>query len=242
VFEGHAVRTVVKDGEVWFVAVDVCAVLGLRNSRQALARLDNDEKGVQTLDTLGGPQEFRIINEFGLYTLVLGSRKIQARAFGRWVTHEVIPAIRRTGHYDATDGMGATSQALPPSDDAGLQEYQTLDHEVTLTFTEPGRYSVTIAPDGRYHSFRSDFGAIVQEHDRVTIAILCHQIQTISLLWHQMQLLQSVQIDPAQGHQRRQLVRAIWDAGQMSKHHLGVIDQQASARTAARSGPYATDN
>ncbi|WP_421572306.1 phage antirepressor KilAC domain-containing protein [Slackia exigua] len=92
-------RAINRDGEPWFVAKDVCDALGLGNSRQALSRLDEDEKGVISNDTLGGVQEMASVNEPGLYTLVLSSRKPEARAFKRWVTHEVIPAIRRTGGY-----------------------------------------------------------------------------------------------------------------------------------------------
>ena len=93
------VRSVVKDGEPWFVAVDVCKALEIKNNRDALGRLDDDEKGVVSTDTLGGEQEVGVVNESGLYTLVLGSRKSEAKAFKRWITHDVIPAIRKTGGY-----------------------------------------------------------------------------------------------------------------------------------------------
>lgn len=93
------VRVVQVDGEPWFVAADVCRALEISNSRDAVARLDDDEKGVGSTDTLGGKQGMQIINEPGLYTLVLGSRKPEAKAFKRWVTHEVLPAIRKTGSY-----------------------------------------------------------------------------------------------------------------------------------------------
>ncbi len=93
------VRGIEKDGEPWFVAADVCRALELGNSRQALARLDDDEKGVILMDTPGGKQEMSIVNEPGLYTLVLGSRKPEAKAFKRWITHEVIPSIRKSGGY-----------------------------------------------------------------------------------------------------------------------------------------------
>ena len=93
------VRVVQVDGEPWFVAADVCRALEISNSRDAVARLDDDEKGVGSTDTLGGKQGMQIINEPGLYTLVLGSRKPEAKAFKRWVTHEVLPTIRKTGSY-----------------------------------------------------------------------------------------------------------------------------------------------
>ena len=99
-YAGRQVRVITDDrGMPWFVAADVCAVLGVGNSRQALTRLDDDEKGVISNDTLGGRQSLATVNESGLYSLILGSRKPEARAFKRWVTHEVLPSIRRTGSY-----------------------------------------------------------------------------------------------------------------------------------------------
>lgn len=99
--EFGAVRAVTLEGEPWFVAADVCRALGLGNSRQTLSYLDDDEKGVITSDTLGGKQEMSTINEPGLYSLILRSRKPEAKAFKRWITHEVIPEIRKTGGYIA---------------------------------------------------------------------------------------------------------------------------------------------
>ena len=82
------------EGEPWFVAADVCRALGLGNSSMAVSKLDEDEKGISLIDTLGGEQKLGIVNESGLYALVLGSRKPEAKAFKRWITHEV---IRKTG-------------------------------------------------------------------------------------------------------------------------------------------------
>ncbi len=93
------IRTTIKDGEPWFVASDVCRALEIANNRDALTRLEQDEKGVALTDTPGGTQEVTIVNEPGLYALVLGSRKPEAKAFKRWVTHEVIPSIRKHGMY-----------------------------------------------------------------------------------------------------------------------------------------------
>lgn len=107
-FEGQSVRVVTDaQGEPWFVAADVLNTLTL--DRKALERLDADEKGVSSIHTLGGDQEMTIVNEPGLYGLVLGSRKPEAKRFKRWVTHEVLPAIRKTGSYS----MSRTPAALP---------------------------------------------------------------------------------------------------------------------------------
>jgi anti-repressor protein len=94
---GHVVRTVVIGGEPHFVAKDVCDVLGLEQVSRALDRLDDDERGVTSMHTPGGVQQMSVINESGLYSLILGSRKPEARAFKKWVTSEVLPAIRKAG-------------------------------------------------------------------------------------------------------------------------------------------------
>lgn len=101
VFKGRVVRHVVREGAPWWVAKDVCDVLDQPNHNQVVARLDEDEKGIQTVDTLGGPQEMQCINESGLYSLILTSRKPEAKEFKRWVTRDVLPHIRETGTYAA---------------------------------------------------------------------------------------------------------------------------------------------
>lgn len=95
------VRTLSIDGEPWFVAANVCKALCIANSRDAVARLDGDEKGVALTDTPVGAQDVVTVNGPGLYTLVLSSRKPEAKTFKRWITHEVIPAIRKSGGYIA---------------------------------------------------------------------------------------------------------------------------------------------
>ncbi len=90
------VRTVMVSGEPWFVAVDVCKALELSNPTVAVSRLDEDERSKFNLGRQG---EGTIVNEAGLYSLILGSRKPEAKAFKRWITHDVIPAIRKTGGY-----------------------------------------------------------------------------------------------------------------------------------------------
>ncbi|TPQ39878.1 BRO-N domain-containing protein [Cupriavidus pinatubonensis] len=101
-FNSHAVRVITgKDGELWFVAADVCSALAITDVRQAVERLDEDERGGCSVLTAGGTQQVRAVNEPGLYSLILGSRKEEAKRFKRWVTHEVLPAIHKTGGYHA---------------------------------------------------------------------------------------------------------------------------------------------
>ncbi|WP_314639560.1 phage antirepressor [Stomatobaculum longum] len=93
------VRVAEIDGEPWFIAADVCRALDVKNGRDAVSRLDDDEKGVALTDTLGGKQEMAVVSEAGLYALVLSSRKPEAKAFKRWVMHDVLPSIRKHGAY-----------------------------------------------------------------------------------------------------------------------------------------------
>jgi hypothetical protein len=109
-FKGRAVRSITKDGEPWFVAKDVCGTLGIQNTAQAVAALDEDEKGICQGDTLGGRQNLAIVSEPGLYRLIARSDKPQAKAFLRWVTHEVLPAIRKTGSYHGTPPIPTQDQ------------------------------------------------------------------------------------------------------------------------------------
>lgn len=106
-FTTGAVRVVLRDDAPWFVAADVCAALSIENNRDAMSRLDDDEKGVGSIDTLGGPQAMTVISESGLYSLVLASRKPEAKPFKKWVTSEVLPAIRKSGRYEVGEPLPA---------------------------------------------------------------------------------------------------------------------------------------
>lgn len=107
-FEAKEVRTILIDDQPWFVAADVCQALAIRNNRDAIARLDDDERGVATTDTPSGQQDMGIINESGLYSLILTSRKAEAKRFKKWITAEVLPSIRKTGRYEDSKSTMAT--------------------------------------------------------------------------------------------------------------------------------------
>lgn len=94
--EFGSIRVIEKDGEPWFVATDVCQILDLTNPTMVLSRLDEDERSKLNLGRQG---EANVVNEYGLYNLILGSRKPEAKVFKRWITHEVIPSIRKHGMY-----------------------------------------------------------------------------------------------------------------------------------------------
>ncbi len=111
-YKENEIRTVVIEGEIWFVAADACRVLEHSDVSKAVHRLDEDEKGTNSVRTPGGNQSMLCINEPGLYTLILTSRKPEAKAFKRWVTHEVLPSIRKTGNYSI---QHSTSQESAPT-------------------------------------------------------------------------------------------------------------------------------
>lgn len=107
------VRTVLIDGEPIFAAMDVAAVVGISKYRDAIAQLDDDERVSMAVDTLGGKQSISGVTESGVYSLMLISRSSKVKAFKRWLTHEVLPAIRKTGTYSVVPALPQTySEAL----------------------------------------------------------------------------------------------------------------------------------
>ena len=149
-YENKQVRIIEKDGEPWFVAKDVCEVLELDNNRQALTRLDEDEKADVILNDGNQNRTFSIVNEAGLYSLILGSRKAEAKLFKRWITHEVIPSIRKTGQYlqkpvSALDALQQTVLVLTEQQKKldKLQEQVNVQQQVTQTIKE----TIILTPD-----------------------------------------------------------------------------------------------
>lgn len=119
-YDGGSVRVAGSVESPLFVAADVCQALGIGDTSRAVERLDNDEKGMSSIRTPGGPQQMLCVTESGLYSLILGSRKPEAKAFKRWVTHEVLPAIRKTGRY---------AQDLSPAEQLLAQAKMLVDQE-----------------------------------------------------------------------------------------------------------------
>lgn len=118
IFEHEAfgqIRVIDRDGEPWFVAADVCSALELEDTGRATSRLDEDELTRIKIVSGGQNREMLAVNEPGLYSLVLGSRKPEAKAFKRWVTHEVLPSIRQNGYY-ALMPVETNQRALTPDD------------------------------------------------------------------------------------------------------------------------------
>lgn len=144
-FENHEVRTQVIDDEPWFVAKDVCDILEISNSRDAVSRLDDDEKATVGLTDGSQIRNYSIVNEFGLYNLVLSSRKPEAKVFKRWITHDVIPSIRKTGGYqvksdpwDTLTLMFEASKQTKEEVDEVKTRVVNLEENVSI---DPGKYS-----------------------------------------------------------------------------------------------------
>jgi prophage antirepressor-like protein len=114
-FESHAVRCLWQGDQPWFVAVDVCAVLEHSDPSKAVSRLDDDEKGTNIVRTPSGDQSMLVINESGLYSLILTSRKAAAKRLKKWVTAEVLPALRKTGQYSMAPGEVPHDEELSKS-------------------------------------------------------------------------------------------------------------------------------
>lgn len=136
------VRVVDVNGEPWFVARDVCDYLELDLASGARG-LDDDEKGLHTMQTPGGQQEMSIVSEAGLYSLILRSRKPEAKAFKRWITHEVLPAIRKTGGYGQWN-----LPRVPKSFPDALRMIADIEEEKQLALEQRDYYKRTKAEIG----------------------------------------------------------------------------------------------
>ena len=157
------VRVVTRDGDPWFVAADVCRALDVGNISQAVSRLEEDEIHIILNDTNRGKRSMAVVSEPGLYALVLGSRKPEAQSFRRWITHEVLPAIRQEGAYmtperlhkvledpDTLIALAQRLKLLQEKNRALVDENEALlpkadyfdrlvDHDVNLTLRETAK-------------------------------------------------------------------------------------------------------
>lgn len=165
-YHGRNVRTVLLNGEPWWVLKDVCAVLEIGNSRDVAARLDGDEKGVEKIDTLGGAQDLLIISEAGLYSVIFRSNKPEAKTFKRWVTHEVLPQIRKTGGYNIPQFPSVvTADTLQ----AFVDEYRILENrnkELILQNAAMTNRIELMQPKAEYYDI------ILQSADPVPITVI----------------------------------------------------------------------
>jgi len=153
---GQHIRTVMLGGEPWFVGRDVCELLELAKYRDALARLDVEQRASSVVDTLGGPQQMTVVNEDGLNDLILESRKPEARRVRRWLTREVLPSIRRTGSYGAPAKEPTRLELIDMARDAELARLEEVERgrqlEARLTIVTPKAQSwdLLVQADGDY--------------------------------------------------------------------------------------------
>lgn len=161
------IRTVMRDGEVWFVGKDVANGLGYSNARKALGdHVDKEDKGVTKRDTLGGVQELTIVNESGLYSLVLSSKLPSVKRFKRWITSEVLPAIRKTGSYDM-DEYSPEMKAILMHDKklvkidnrvTDLENHMTIDYGQQTVLGDEVNKAVLDALGGKYSNAYNEIG------------------------------------------------------------------------------------
>jgi prophage antirepressor-like protein len=164
---GQPVRTVTIDGEPWFVVADACKILELSNPTMAAERLEEDDLSTaEVIDSMGRKQSPRIVNEPGMYDLVFQSRKPQARAFKRWITHDVIPSIRRTGSYSVAPREMTKLEALQAAIES---EQARLVAEARVAELEPAAasWNVLALGDGDYSV--ADAAKILARNPQITL-------------------------------------------------------------------------
>ncbi len=150
-FEDHKVRVILdQQGEPWFATNDLANILGYNNTGHAARLLEEDEKGIRIVDTLGGLQKLGFVNESGLYSLIFGSRKKEAKKFKKWVTSDVLPTIRKTGGYgqkiDLSDTKLLQSLLLNYTDRVEKLEDKLANNQPKVDF-----YDDFINSDGLYN-------------------------------------------------------------------------------------------
>lgn len=158
-FESNCkVRAVMVDGNPWFVAADVCSAVGIKHSASAMRALDNDEKGVHSMHTPGGQQDFTIINESGLYTLILRCRDAITPGtipyrFRKWVTGEVLPQIRQTGSYiknslPQEDRIKMVADQVATATASAVMQAMQIEQKNYSAPLKPGYHDMIHSPEG----------------------------------------------------------------------------------------------
>lgn len=148
-FEDKTIRTILKEGTPLWVLKDVCLVLGISKHRDAADRLDADEREPVIVDTLGGPQEMICINESGLYNIIFLSRKPKAKKFRRWVTHEVLPSIRKHGLYAVDEVLDNPDILIKALEE--LKVERTKNNQLTETISIQGQQITEMQPKASYY-------------------------------------------------------------------------------------------
>jgi len=213
-FEGASVRVVFEGDSPWFVAADACRILEIGNAPMAVSRLDDDEKGISSIDTPGGDQQMTIINESGLYSLIMTSRKPEAKRFKKWVTSEVLPSIRKKGGYGnpmTALSDPATMRSLLLSYSEKVIELQPKADALDLLSSADGSFCLTDAAKSLQvppHKFcvllqyekwiyrRPGNGSFIAYQTKIQAGYLIHKITTIPLADGSERISEQVRVTP----------------------------------------------
>lgn len=150
VFEGTPIRhTLDEKGEPWFVAADVCAALGIGKPENAYSRIRDTQKGTRSIGTLGGQQMLMCVNEAGMYSLIMKSRKPSAEKFQDWVAEEVLPSIRKTGQYQMQAPM-TEEEKIAIGYQAALAKVEQQKKQIEVMAPKATFYDSMVSHDGLY--------------------------------------------------------------------------------------------
>lgn len=163
-YNGADVRTVIRDNEPWFIAADACRILDINNPSDALSRLDADERTLVSIEGASNRLPVNAVSESGLYTLILGSRKPEAKAFKRWVTNEVIPSIRRYGMYAVDELLNDPDLAIAML--TQLKEEREKRRALELTTAMQKQQILELQPKASYYDL------VLQSKDAVPISLI----------------------------------------------------------------------
>jgi prophage antirepressor-like protein len=218
-FQGKAVRTITKNGEVWFVAADVCAVLEHSNPTKAVERLDDDERGLTTIQApSGNDQIMNVVTESGLYSLVFTSRKSEAKGFRRWVTGVVLPTLRQTGRFDV---RGEPSQGM-----AGQRQAENGDSNgITVTLPGPGRYLVGLFLDGELRIEPLCFSDAISALAALDCRSIAYSHLTAASLWEKLQHLRTSKTDVSAGYTQGKLNATMQAGAELARQILYTYDE-----------------
>ncbi len=230
VFNGERRITVLsKQSKLWFLASDVCDVLGIvpGSQRSKLKRqLRPEQRATTKLDTGGGLQEVNLVSESGLYALILKSKKPVALPFQYWVTEEVLPTIRRAGSYTMGNGSAAKSD----------------ENKIVLPMpTNPVRYVVMAIPGRTPHIRETPIETILDELSSFEIEALCYAIKQISVWMNRLQEIFSMELKESDIPNcliMKDLERSVNQATELADRYLDLAKEMASKKNRPFSGRY----
>ena len=230
-FEGKAIRTVVNGGEVWFVAADVCVVLEHGNPTRAVERLDEDERGLTTIQAAAGnEQTMNVVSESGLYNLVFTSRKPEAKAFRRWVTGVVLPTLRKAGQFDMAGVSGKTDGVADESDRGSR-------NSINLALPGPGRYIIVLLGDGERRVERLSFADALSALAALDCRSMAYTHLTAASFWEKLQHLRSARGETSGGLVYEQLSTTMQVGADLAREILYKFDEPILKPGAVKRAP-----